>query len=448
MIFRRPNGMWAIDFQDARVGRVSVSARTKRKAEASARERVLRQVVEWGESQIVERLKRQEIHIAEVEAAANAGEDERAYLLEQLRGAVEDQGRHTMGAAVDRLLRAVEATREPSTVGAYRNYLSDAERFFGVQRGSEGQVVRDVDMRTVQESDRWRAWLVEPKPPRGHGKRTGEPVPWSPKTQSLARAVVGRLWREEIQRATERAELEGRRPALRLNPIKATERPRVRQNRVAFLSPEEWRVLIDRNEGHPMAAPLALGCLAGLRLMEAGNLRSGVDVVLTGERPRIIVQPRSGEFAWRPKTDRSIREIPIPPGGELHRILLRHVEDGYAGDRYLIRPAGHDRPFSRKHLGSLMKEAFQRAGIKYGRKGDALTPHSLRHTFVSWLVQRDVQALKIARLIGDRPEQVYNTYGHLFSSDLDNVMALGDRIAAGEKLQSTSVDSSVTNAES
>lgn len=429
MIFRRPNGFWAIDFQDARVGRVAVSARTKKKAEASARERAVRQMVEWGEYGIVERVKSRLVHLQDVEAAVSESDDiRRATLIDALRGSAEDQGRYTLGSAVDRLLQVVQATREESTLSAYRSYLSDAERHFGVHRDEAGRVVTDIDLGPLQESDRWRDWLTAPKPSGGS---------WSTKTQTLARAVAGRLWREELRRAAEAAELNGGRPALRLNPIKATERPRVRQNRVEFLSPEEWRRLADANAGYAEAVMLALGCLAGLRITEAAYLRVGIDLLLDDARPRIIVQSRRGAHPWKTKTERSVRDIPIPEGGELERTIRAHLESQFAGQVYLFCPDRQDRPFSRRHLTKLMKEAFERAGIEYGRRKDALTFHSLRHTFVSWLVQRDVQAMKIARLIGDRPEQVYGTYGHLFPGELASVMGTVDEIAGDAKIGST-----------
>jgi integrase len=53
----------------------------------------------------------------------------------------------------------------------------------------------------------------------------------------------------------------------------------------------------------------------------------------------------------------------------------------------------------------------------------------MRHTFVSWMVQRDVSPLKVAELIGDTAEQVMKTYGHLAPRDLSRAVSIIDDVA-------------------
>ncbi len=43
---------------------------------------------------------------------------------------------------------------------------------------------------------------------------------------------------------------------------------------------------------------------------------------------------------------------------------------------------------------------------------------TLRHTFASWLAQKDIQLLKIAKLMGDTVAIVESTYAHLLPTDL------------------------------
>jgi integrase len=422
VIYKHQNGVWRIDFTDARVGRVHLSARTKKKAEANRREAAIRALIDQGETEIVGRIgksgKDGGLHIADVQEAVEAGS------TDQLRPSIDEP--FNLGAACGRLMRTVEATLEPGTVTLYRSLLVDLERHFGVRREhpmkrkprpGEDLVLSDVPLVGIT-SDLLREWLHEPK------RFTGRP--WSPKRQAVARAVITRLWRTEIARASEHAEVTGGRAELTRNPVAQVDAPRLRQTRVVFLHPEEWRTLIGRTQDRPIAAALGLWCLAGLRLMEAAHLRTGIDVLLEAPVPHVKIQPRGGEYPWKPKTDRSIRTVPL--SRELREILRRHIELGFAGDRYFLRPEGEDRPYKPGSLRRYVIAAYQAAGIKYGRVGDALTAHSLRHTFASWLAQRDVQMLKIAHLLGDTVEQVSKTYAHLLPSDLERAVAVIDDV--------------------
>lgn len=410
MIYRKPSGVYAIDFSDRRVGRVALSARTRKKAEATRRESALRALLDAGEVDLVRATgKKDGPHIADVQAAVESGD------VGRLRAAADIN--HDLGRAIDRLMQDVKGGRETGTWEVYRWLFADMERHFGVVREG-GRVVQDVPMAAVT-SDMLRAWMREPK-------ATNRNQPWSRRRQKLARALVGRLWKTELHRSAELADLANLPPALTRNPVAGVEAPKIRQTRVVFLSPLEWRTLSRITEGQPIRALLGLWCLAGLRQQEGAHLRTDIDVVLDGPAPHIKVQPRDGEYPWRPKTDRSIRDVPVC--AELLSILQDHVRLGFSGERYFTHPIAGDRPYGAQRLMTMAREAFEAAGIKYGSEGDALTIHSLRHTFASWLAQRDVQLLKIAALLGDRVEQVAAVYAHLCPSDLDRAVAVIDDV--------------------
>lgn len=409
MIYRKPNGVWAIDFSDRRVGRVALSARTTKKAEANRREAALRALLDQGETEIVRRVgKKGGLDIATVQAAVEAGD------LDRLRPAAGVA--HLLGDAASRLLRQVKGSREEGTYQQYRWVLHDLERFFGVERDEEGAVLRDVPMAGIT-SDTLREWLGAPK---RYGRK------WSRRRQKLARALVAMLWRGEIDRATEWAALHDVRPALTRNPADGVAAPKIRQTRVGFLHPPEWRALSRATEGRPIRAALGLWCLAGLRQMEGAHLRTDIDVRLDAPTPHVKIQPREGEYPWKPKSDRGIRDVPLCT--ELQEILREHVRLGFAGERYFVRPIAADRPYSAPYLRDMVRDAFEAAGLQYGASGDGLTTHSLRHTFASWLAQRDVQLLKIAALMGDRVEQVVETYAHLCPTDLDRAVGIIDDV--------------------
>lgn len=394
-----------IDIRSKRLkgGRLSVSAATKSKASRTKRKAAILTLIERGDIDVVERLRTGEVHISTIERAVREGDYDS---LRRESGVV-----LTVGALCDRVLRIVAATQAEGTLKQYRVAESHLLAAFG----------RDRDVATI-DRDAVRDFLYEER--RLNGKKSPK-QPWSPRTQAQAVALIGRMWREAIEFEAAEAEKNNARPRLVRNPWREVETPEVRPTRVVFLRPTQWRTLARKVAGTHVAAPLAIGCLAGLRLRETINLRTDVDVDM--KRRRLHVQPREGEFPWKPKRWRSVRTLRI--GGELERILEAHIDEGFAGERYLLRTEGQDRPMHASTLEAWTKDAFRAAGIKYGRTGDGLTYHSLRHSFASWLVQRDVQLKKVAELLGDTVSAVEKTYAHLLPHDLDRAIDLVDDIA-------------------
>lgn len=401
---RTSSGAYVIDIRDQRLdgGRLKLSSRTTHRPTYRRREAALRRLIEDGEMEIIRRLRGRELHISEVQAAVEAGD------LDRLRRG-DDAESLTLGAAADRLQRTVEATRADSTARQYDIVLRMMKEKFG----------EDTPLAQIGSSE-LEDWIHGPQTTTG-GK------PWSHARQALAMAIAGRLWNVTIRKEEEYADRVGAAPRIRRNPVKNVERPSDRQGRVEFLHPKEWRTLASKVEGRAVAVLLGLGCLAGLRISEAAHLRPGIDVILDADVPVIKVQPRDGEYPWRPKTKRSIRTVPI--GAELLAMIRTHIELGYAGDRYLIRVPGKDRPLARQTLADWTAAAFREAGIRYGRKKDALTHHSLRHTFISWLVQEDVSLKKIEKLAGTSVRMILEVYGHLIDEDLERAVAIVDRKA-------------------
>lgn len=394
-----------LDIRDRRLkgGRLSISAATDKRVVQRKREAAIRTLLERGEADVVERLRTGEVHISTIERAVREGDYDS---LRRQSGVV-----LTVGALCSRVLRIVAATQSEGTLKQYRV----AERHLLAAFGA------DEDVASIGR-DEVRDFLYRERKQNG---RKQQAKPWSPRTQVQQVALIGRMWREAIDFEAAEAEKNNARPRLVRNPWREVETPEVRPTRVVFLRPAQWRELARTVAGTHVAAPLAIGCLAGLRLSETIHLRTDIDVDM--KQRRLHVQPREGEFPWKPKRWRSVRTLRI--GGELERIIADHVSAGFAGYRYLTRIEGRDRPMSAMTLESWTKAAFTAAGIKYGRTGDGLTYHSLRHSFASWLVQRDVQLKKVAELLGDTVNAVERSYAHLLPHDLDRAIDLVDDIA-------------------
>jgi integrase len=405
-LFKRDSGYYGFDARDQRLpnGRLAISLRTKDRAEAKRRARALSMLLERGEIAVLQRIRAGDLHVSEV---ANAFRND---AVEELRGQAETD--LSLGSMIERVMAVKRATRSESTISHYDKITTAMRRKWGADR-------------SILEISRaeGEAWLYEPK----RQKRKGAPPrPWMPNTQQGAHMVAAFLWKMAIDLELETAERVGIKPRITRNPWAKIEPASQRTTRHAFLSPAEWGDLLRVVEGRPQAAFLALGCLAGLRIREVMNLRTSIDVVLT-ESPLLHVQSREGEFAWKPKHQNSERRIPMP--NALRDILTAHVESGFAGSRYFIHAPDRDQPISYDLARLWTLENFGRAGLKYGREGDALTFHSLRHSFASHLIKEGWSATLVARLMGNTSLEVERTYAHLFPDDLSKVIRSMDDYA-------------------
>jgi integrase len=408
-----------IDIRDPRLrgGRMDLTADTDSEVVRDARKDALLKLLETERGRgIIHELRARRLKIADVQRAVEAMD---LTSLERKAEAAAKKARPTapppptLGAVIDRFLLRLESHSDSEkTHENYRITCRQLEGAFGVHRSRGGEIVRDVEVSRITSLD-CEQWLHGPKETTG-GK------PWSARTQRRAHAVASQVWDLALVEDEERAEKHDaertllRNPWRKQGPRPGVRPPRARQTRVEFLSRNEAARLLWVNRHTPRALLCALGVYAGLRASEAANLRLSIDVDL--EKGVLRIQARKGRYEWSPKTERSQRTIPM--SRKLARWIRLHIADGYAGDVYLIHPAGGDRPIERSTVQKWTREAFGLAGIRYGRKKDALTNHSLRHTFASWLTQKNQHPKKIAALLGDTVQIVLDTYSHLVDEDL------------------------------
>lgn len=397
-IHRRASGTWGWERRSRIVpeGRISLSLRTKDRKEALRRARALDLLLERGEIAVIQRLRTGSVHVAQVVDAV------RSESVDTLRE--QSDVDLSLGAVIDRVMATKLATRAG---GTHANY----EHVTGAMLDRWG---RDREIGDIS-TDELRSWLYEPKPKFRR--------PWAPNTQANVVMVAGYVWRLAIELDAEFAERTGTRARITRNPWRSIETSGRPMPRAAFLEPAEWSVVVKHARGLPEAAFLGVCCLAGLRIGEAQNLRTGIDVDLSEGVLR--VQGREGEFPWAAKNRRSEREVPIVDG--LLDLLTEHQDAGYAGARYFFHPAGADKPLSYTSAKKWVRSALERAGLKYGRDGE-LTAHSLRHTFASWLVREGWSSSLVAKLMGNTAKEVDETYSHLQPSDLTKVVATLDRL--------------------
>ena len=371
-------------------GRMSISSGTSNKRLAAQRRAAVMVLLERGDRDAIRRLRRRELHIADVAAAVREGDWDRL-----LPPAAADE---TLQQAIDATLESKNANPKERTRSAYQVTANQLLAAFG----------GDTLLTRITTEDA-RGWLLGLK---ANGK------PWAPRTINQRQALAGVIWRQAIQRREAAAERAGVRVKKLYDVWSAVEVPQVRPTRHVWFTGPELAHLLHTARGRPIAGMLAVGGLAGLRASEILQLRTGLDVDF--EERRIRVQNRPG---WTTKTHRSQRDVPMVP--ELYDILQEHVRLGLAGQRYFFRPAREDRPFSYEWFRDMASEAFKAAGFAYGGRGhNTLSLHSLRHTAATLLVQEGAQLVYVAQVLGDHISIVTDTYLHHAPSDLARTMAL------------------------
>jgi integrase len=369
----------------------TASNRTELK-ELHARRDLMKRLADRGEWDILDAVKHGRYTAAEIERLV----DRHGVADFHLHVDVEPEATvPRLDAHVERWL---ETVRRPSTQKRYRDAI---------------QRLRDHELEGVRFGDRpWHHVLPHHVRDLAEGlaHRQDATKRLAPATVQLHVAAWSAFFTWALRRERSEARELGRRPVLQSNPVRDAEVwVSVRPTRHRFLTEDEYFRWIDSAPEH-MRAVYATLTLAGLRLGELVHLPAAHVV----PDSHIHVGPFGG---WRPKSRRGVRDVPVHP---THlRPLLEEYSERWAGDEYF---------FQHPHLGErwdgqTLRKHFQRdveaAGLPYGAAVDGITPHVCRHTFASWLAQRDVQLLKIAQLMGDTEPVVREHYAHLLPSHLD-----------------------------
>jgi integrase len=118
---------------------------------------------------------------------------------------------------------------------------------------------------------------------------------------------------------------------------------------------------------------------------------------------------------WIPEAKAGSREQPIT------RELCAYLED-----RMRMLPAGCDWLFpspgsARGHTHTIRK-AFRRSVARAGMDPDQITPHTLRHTAVTHLVQAGVDLPTVQRISGHKTLAMVARYAHQSGAHIDAAM--------------------------
>jgi len=193
------------------------------------------------------------------------------------------------------------------------------------------------------------------------------------------------------------------------NPMDKVESPRIERNLPDFLSQEEVKKLFSvfsktNDLEYRDLTMFEILYSAGLRISEACNLKvSDLDM----ENMLINVKGKGG------------RERLVPFGeiaAELLTEYLGKVRENIMGSRssdfvFISKKGGS---INRKSAWRLLKRYIDRAGIQKN-----ITPHTLRHSFATHLLQNNADLRSVQELLGHIDISTTQVYTHVVSKELE-----------------------------
>ncbi len=182
----------------------------------------------------------------------------------------------------------------------------------------------------------------------------------------------------------------------------------------AVLTMDEVVRLIDSARGRRPAAVrdravLELLYATGLRVSEAGTLKKH-DVNI--------------EFGYVRCIGKGNKERIVPIGGKAVAAVKDYLARGrpallgQQADRGFLFLSRFGRPFSRQGLWKLVKRAGRAAGLK-----KTLSPHSLRHSFATHLLERGADLRAVQEMLGHASISTTQIYTHVDQTRLKSVHA-------------------------
>ena len=193
---------------------------------------------------------------------------------------------------------------------------------------------------------------------------------------------------------------------IRRDPTEHLESPRPPRRLPRTLSIEDVAALV---ESPDLSAPEGLRDRAMLELLYASGLRASECLALRLEDLNI-----AGGYVTA--TGKGNRQRLVPVGAQALKWVERYattsrpalVKRGDPGALFVNR---YGRPLSRQALWMVIKRAGRRAGVR-----SAVSPHTLRHSFASHLLERGADLRSVQAMLGHADIATTQIYTHLPSS--------------------------------
>jgi integrase/recombinase XerD len=193
---------------------------------------------------------------------------------------------------------------------------------------------------------------------------------------------------------------------IRRDPTEHLESPRPPRRLPRPLSVEDAAALV---ESPDPSAPEGLRDRAMLELLYASGLRASECLTLRLEDLNVTA-------GYVTATGKGSRQRLVPVGAQALRWVERYVATSRSGFLRRSDPGTlflnrYGRALSRQSLWSVIKRAARRAGLR-----GAVSPHTLRHSFASHLLERGADLRSVQAMLGHADIATTQIYTHLPSS--------------------------------
>ncbi len=197
---------------------------------------------------------------------------------------------------------------------------------------------------------------------------------------------------------------------LTANPAKGVKAPPASPPRERFLTESEAGRLIASSTGD-MVPFVRLMLNTGLRPGEALALE-WADCQADAPTPHLLVRrSKTGKARW------------VPLNTEAVSALAELEGKAKKGAPYVFHDRGGDG--CKRSNKTAFRAACRRAGLRYGnRHADGVTRHTLRHTAISWMLQRGAPLYAVGKIVGHSAATMTERYGHLTGSHLTDAVRL------------------------
>lgn len=144
---------------------------------------------------------------------------------------------------------------------------------------------------------------------------------------------------------------------------------------------------------------------SGLRISEALGLKVSDIRVVDGEAKSVRVIGKGNKE----------RQVPLPE--TFQRVMAMSIADKYR-DEYLFAKKPGGKPVGQHAARAYLKKLIEKAGID-----KKVTPHKLRHTYATRLLEKDVQLIDIQALLGHESIATTQIYTHAGQERLSKLVA-------------------------
>jgi integrase/recombinase XerD len=193
------------------------------------------------------------------------------------------------------------------------------------------------------------------------------------------------------------------------NPFRKVKLPRLPRPLPVFISQADLQTILERTETQDLRDIFTTAFHTGMRRGEIVNLKwESVDLTAN-----ILKVESTQSFSTKWKKERI-----IPLNNTMVGVLTRResARDPRISSE-LVFSTKKGRPYNGEFVGKKFKDAARSAGLN-----PKVHFHSLRHSFASNLVQRDVQILVVKELLGHEKLSTTQIYAHVKHENLSAVV--------------------------